>query len=85
MPWVQQAILKSKSAVVPKQVSSLSHSVDDTSAALGAALIGEEHPFLATAARVLADITADTERRTRRLFQVETAMATMNWNRTCWK
>ena len=75
MPWVQQAILKSKSVVVAKQVSSLSHSFDDTSAALGAALIGEEYPLLATTAGVSS--ADSTERRTR-LLQEETAMATMD-------
>jgi heat shock protein 4 len=81
MPWVQHAILKTKSVVMAKQVSSLSHSFDDTSAALGAALIGEEYPLLATTTTTTITTgvsSADnTERRTR-LLQEETAMATMD-------
>jgi molecular chaperone DnaK (HSP70)/tetratricopeptide (TPR) repeat protein len=77
MPWVQQAILKSKCVLQAKQVFSLSHSFDDTSAALGAALIGEEYPLLATATGVLAGEQVSLDRRTH-LLQQETAMATMD-------
>jgi tetratricopeptide (TPR) repeat protein len=76
IPWVQQAILKSKSVVMAKQISSLSHSFDDTSAALGAALIGEEYPLLATG--TANDTSAALESRRTQLLQEETAMATMD-------
>jgi molecular chaperone DnaK (HSP70) len=88
MPWVQQAILKSKYVVAANHVSSLSHSFDDTSAALGAALIGEEYtqPQYVLASGVVvssvvpadAATTASALARRTQLLQEETAMATMD-------
>ena len=61
-------------------MSSLSHSLDDTSAALGAALIGEEYPFLAAAATTTTGVSADIDNTEChiRLLEEETVMATMD-------